>query len=146
MSHYIVIQQEFPQPIGQVFAALSQHATYNQLFAPLQVERSQDSTDQLYPDGVGSVRNMGFGGFKPLQEQITVFEPNRKIEYQIIHNPMIKQHLGSISFSAITENVTLVTYRVALTTRVPFAHRLILPQLKWVIQRGLRKLVKQLSQ
>lgn len=145
MSHFIVVKQEFHQPIAKVFSLLSKHQTYNQIFAPLQVVRSRDGENEQHPDGVGSVRKMGFGKIKPLQEQITIVERNRKIEYKIINNPLVKQHLGSITFSAVTENVTLVTYRVALTMRIPFAHLVILPQLKWGIQMGLRKLAKQIS-
>ena len=145
MSHFIVVKQEFHQPIAKVFSVFSKHESYNQIFAPLQVVRSRDGENEQQPDGVGSVRKMGFGKIKPLQEQITAVERNRKIEYTLIKNPLVKQHLGSITFSAVTENVTLVTYRVALSTRIPFAHRLILPQLKVVIQMGLRKLAKQLD-
>ena len=46
--------------------------------------RSKDSADPQRPDGVGSVRRMGYGPVKPLQEEITLLEENKRIEYKII--------------------------------------------------------------
>ena len=82
--HAIQIKKEFNAPVAQVFELLSKHATYNIAFAPMQVVRIKDSTDPERPDGVGSVRRMGIGPIKPLQEQITLLEPNQRIEYKII--------------------------------------------------------------
>ena len=92
--HAIQIKKEFNAPVAQVFELLSKHATYNIAFAPMQVVRIKDSTDPERPDGVGSVRRMGIGPIKPLQEQITLLEPNQRIEYKIIKNPLVKHHLG----------------------------------------------------
>ena len=78
----IQIKKEFNAPVDQVFNLLSKHATYNIAFAPIQVVRVKDSADPERPDGVGSVRRMGFGPIKPLQEQITLLEPNQRIEYR----------------------------------------------------------------
>ena len=105
----IQVKKEFNAPIEQVFDLLSKHATYNVAFAPIQVERTQDSTDSQYPDGLGSIRRLGFGPIKPLQEQITLFQPNQRIEYKIIKNPLIKHHLGIIEFEALSAQKTLVT-------------------------------------
>ena len=33
---------------------------------------------------MGLIRRLGFGPIKPLQEQITLFQPNQRIEYKII--------------------------------------------------------------
>ncbi len=62
--------------------------------------RVKDSADPERPDGLGSVRRMGFGPIKPLQEQITLMNVNERIEYKIIKNPLIKHHLGIIEFEA----------------------------------------------
>ena len=142
--HAIQIKKEFNAPVAQVFELLSKHATYNIAFAPMQVVRIKDSTDPERPDGVGSVRRMGIGPIKPLQEQITVLEPNQRIEYKIIKNPLIKHHLGVIEFQDMADNKTLVTYSIELQTRVPFVSKAILAQLKTAIKIGLSKLAKSL--
>ena len=138
----IQVKKEFNAPIEQIFNLLSKHATYNIAFAPIQVERVKDSTDPERPDGVGSVRRMGFGPLKPLQEQITRMDVNQRIEYQIIKNPLIKHHLGIIEFDAINENKTLVTYTIELQARAPFVSQIILAQLKSAIKLGFSKLAK----
>lgn len=138
----IQVKKEFNAPIEQIFNLLSKHATYNIAFAPIQVERVKDSTDPERPDGVGSVRRMGFGLVKPLQEQITRMDVNQRIEYQIIKNPLIKHHLGIIEFDAINENKTLVTYTIELQARAPFVSQIILAQLKSTIKLGFSKLAK----
>ena len=142
--HAIQIKKEFNAPVAQVFELLSKHATYNIAFAPMQVVRIKDSADPERPDGVGSVRRMGIGPIKPLQEQITVLEPNQRIEYKIIKNPLIKHHLGTIEFQQVADNKTLVTYRIELQVRVPFVSKVILAQLKTAIKIGLSKLAKSL--
>ncbi|MCG2608253.1 MULTISPECIES: SRPBCC family protein [unclassified Acinetobacter] len=138
----IQVKKEFNAPIDQVFDLLSKHATYNVAFAPIQVERIKDSNDPERPDGVGSVRRMGFGPIKPLQEQITLLEPNQRIEYQIVKNPLVKHHLGIIEFEAKDAGKTLVTYTIELQARAPFISKLILAQLKSAIKLGFSKLAK----
>ena len=138
----IQVKKEFNAPIEKVFELLSKHATYNVAFAPIQVVRVKDSADPQRPDGVGSVRRMGFGPIKPLQEQITLLEPNQRIEYKIIKNPLVKHHLGIIQFEALDANRTLVTYTIELQARAPFVSQLILAQLQSAIKIGFSKLAK----
>ena len=138
----IQVKKEFNAPVEQVFELLSKHSTYNVAFAPIQVVRVKDSADPEHPDGVGSVRRMGFGPVKPLQEQITLLEPNQRIEYKIIKNPLVKHHLGVIQFEAIDAARTLVTYTIELQARAPFVSQLILAQLKSAIKIGFSKLAK----
>lgn len=138
----IQVKKEFNAPVEQVFDLLSKHSTYNVAFAPIQVERIKDSADPERPDGVGSVRRMGFGPVKPLQEQITLLELNERIEYQIIKNPLVKHHLGVIEFEVKDADKTLVTYTIELQARAPFVSKLILAQLKSAIKLGFSKLAK----
>lgn len=142
MRNVITIQKEFNAPLSDVFNLLSKHATYNKAFAPLQVVRVKDSVDPERPDGVGSVRRMGFGTIKPLKEEITYLEENMRIEYKLIDNPLVKHHLGRIEFSEITPYITLVTYRIELTAKAPVVSKLILAQLKLAITLGFSRLAK----
>ncbi len=136
------VKKEFNAPIEKVFELLSKHATYNIAFAPIQVVRVKDSADPERPDGVGSVRRLGVGPIKPLQEQITLMEPNQRIEYKIIKNRLVKHHLGIIEFAPAADGKTLVTYTIELQARAPFVSKLILAQLKSAIKIGFSKLAK----
>ena len=138
----ITITQEFNTALESIFELLSKHATYNQVFAPIQVVRIKDSADPQRPDGVGSVRKMGLGPVKPIQEEITVVEVNQRIEYKIIKNPLIKHHLGIIQFKALSADKTQVIYTIELQARAPFVSKLILAQLKLAITLGFKKLAK----
>ncbi|MDH1706409.1 SRPBCC family protein [Acinetobacter johnsonii] len=138
----IQIKKEFNASVEQIFDLLSKHSTYNVAFAPVQVVRVKDSADPERPDGLGSIRRMGFGPIKPLQEQITLMNVNERIEYKIIKNPLIKHHLGIIEFEPIGSNKTLVTYTIELQARAPFVSKLILAQLKSAIKLGFSKLTK----
>ena len=136
------VKKEFNAPVEKVFELLSKHATYNVAFAPVQVIRVKDSADPQRPDGVGSVRRLGLGPVKPIQEEITVLIPNQRIEYKIIKNPLVKHHLGVIEFEAAAENKTLVTYAIEFQARAPFVSKLVLAQLKSAIKLGFSKLAK----
>lgn len=142
---YIEVKKQFNVPVSQVFELLSKHSTYNTAFAPIQVVRSKDSADPQRPDGVGSVRRMGYGPVKPLQEEITLLEENKRIEYKIIKNPLIRHHLGRIEFEELAGDKTLVRYRIELQAKAPFVSKLILAQLKGAITLGLSKLAKSVS-
>ena len=144
MRNAIIIKKEFNAPISELFDLLSKHATYNQAFAPLQVVRVKDSTDPQRPDGTGSVRRIGFGPVKPLQEEITLLQENKRIEYKIIKNPLVKHHLGQIDFKEITPFITLVTYQIEFTAKVPFVSQLILANLKAGITLGFEKIAKSI--
>lgn len=145
MRNVITVKKEFRVPIAEVFELLSKHATYNQAFAPLQVIRVKDSADPQRPDGIGSVRRMGFGPIKPLQEEITFLDENKRIEYKLINNPLVKHHLGQIDFKEITPFITLVTYKIEFTAKAPFVSKLVLAQLKAAITLGFSKLAKSVS-
>ena len=138
----IQIKKEFNAPIDQVFELLAKHATYNLVFAPVQLRRIKDSSDPERPDGLGSIRRVGLGSIKLLQEEITRLDVNQRIEYKIVKSPLIKHHLGIIEFQKIAENRTLVTYTIELQTRLPFVGKMILAQLKQAIKLGLTKLAK----
>lgn len=138
----ISVEQQFNAPLADVFSLLSKHDTYNQMFWPAQVVRVQDAAEPNLPDGLGSIRRLGFGAIKPLQEQITKLEENQVIEYQLIHNPLVKHHLGRLVFQAMDNQTTLVKYSIELEGKIPFLGAVVAAQLKPIICLGMRKLAK----
>lgn len=139
----ITVQQKFKQAPQQVFEAFSKHSIYNDAFWPVQVVRVKDSADAQNPDGLGSVRQMGFGPVKPIKEQIITLEPNQLIEYKLIGNPLIKHHVGRLKFTSIDEG-TLLTYEIELTGKLPLMALPVLAGLKVAIRIGLAKIARQL--
>lgn len=139
----ISIQQRFTQSPEQVFAVLGTHAGLGVCFAPLQVTKVQDSADTHHPDGVGSVRKMGFGSVKPLYEEVTGYEPNKLVEYMLINNPLVKHHVGRLVFTPEGAG-TLLSYTIELEGKIPGSSQVILAGLKVGITQGLKKLAKTL--
>ncbi len=138
----ITVTQEFKQPIEQVFNRLKHHDDLNALFAPLHVIRSQNASIDNPPDGVGSVRKLQLPKIflTILQEQITIFEENKRIEYTVINNPLIKQHLGQMIFTPSGQN-TLVEYSIELQTRFPdMVDHALLIGIKRQIKTGLKRM------
>lgn len=140
----INVRQRFNQSPKQVFAALSTHASLNQLFWPVQVVRSRDAADPQNLDGVGSVRKIGFGPIKPLTEQIVSFEPNQMIEYKIIGQTPVKDHLGRLTFMPDGQG-TLVDYHIELDSDIPLLAPAILAGLQFVIRTGLSRMARTLA-
>ncbi len=144
MIKKITVQQKFNRPVADVFDLLSKHDTYNQMFYPIQVIRVKDAADAQRPDGLGSIRRMGLGPIKPLQEEITTLQENALIEYKLINNPLVKHHLGRLVFKAISLDVTQVTYTIEFQGKVPLSGLLVLSQLKLVVSIGMAKLAKRM--
>ena len=145
MSRKITINQKFNKPVAEVFEFLSKHASYNQVFWPIQIVRSKDSADPHRPDGLGSQRKMGVGPIKPITEEITLVEENKAIEYKLINNPLIRHHLGRLDFKALSDSSTLVTYAIELDGKLPLSSFIILSQLKVAITVGLAKVAKSMG-
>ena len=143
-SKMIAIEQKFNRPVAEIFEVLSKHASYNRIFKPIQVVRIKDATDPQRPDGVGSVRKMGFGLVKPIQEQITKLVPNELIEYKIIKNPLVRHHLGRLTFTTLDDQTTLLVYSIEFDGRIPLSSLIILSQLKLAVGRGMAGLAKSM--
>lgn len=142
MTRTITITQKFDAPVADVFDYLSKHSSYNQVFWPIQVVRTKDSSDPTRPDGLGSQRKMGLGPIKPITEEITLVKENEVVEYKLINNPLIKHHLGRLEFKSLTPNATKVTYTIELDGKLPLSSFIILSQLKVAITLGLAKVAK----
>ena len=145
MTRKITITQKFEAPVNVVFDFLSKHASYNQVFWPIQVVRTKDSADPQRPDGLGSQRKMGLGPIKPITEEITLVQENEVLEYKLINNPLIRHHHGRLEFKAISDTSTLVTYSIELDGKLPLSSFIILSQLKVAITIGLAKAAKSLK-
>ncbi len=137
-----VIAQHFDAPVDAVFARFDTHEKLNRLFAPLQAERVRAGNHPSQPDGVGSVRRLGFGPVKPLAEEITAFEPGQRIEYRIVGNPLVRHHRGEMRFEP-KNGGTEVQYTVELDFALPLVGGLLLAVLKKGLSDGLSRMAKQ---
>lgn len=145
MSKYIVMKQRFNAPLDLVFPIFCKHRTFNMLLWPLDSVVIKISEDSNNRDGVGSIRHMGIGPFKFIQEEITKIIPNQRIEYQMLKNSIFPFHLGRLEFEE-KEGITYLNYSIWLQSKIPLLATLVLAQLKWSATRGLKQVATKIDQ
>ncbi|MCU4351918.1 SRPBCC family protein [Acinetobacter ursingii] len=140
----ITMKQRFNVPLDQVFPVFNQHATFNTILWPIQSIVIKQSHDPDNADGVGSVRKMGVGPLKFIQEEITKIIPNQMIEYQMLKNPLFSYHLGRLEFIE-KAGQTELTYTIWLDSPIPLMAKIGLLQLKASAKLGLKKVASQVE-
>ena len=101
MRNAITIQKRINAPISEVLIycqnmqLIAKHLLLYKLYVLkilLILNVQMESVDSPY----------GLWTNKPIQEEITLLEENKRIEYKLINNPLVKHHLGKIDFKEIT--------------------------------------------
>ncbi|WP_152206234.1 SRPBCC family protein [Marinobacter changyiensis] len=135
-TYTIQIEDTFDVSQDRVFALFSDHKRFGDLLgAP--VKRIKDS-DQADPNGLGSVRKIGFG-LLALEETVTGFEPDSLIEYTITSLSPIRNHQGRIRFSETSDGQTRIDYTISFEEIIPFTGALIHSTLEKGLRRGIKR-------
>lgn len=133
----IHIEHRFPYSVEDVFAFLSDHENLEAIFFPAKIRRIQQGKDS--PNGVGSIRRMQILVAPPFEETVTDMVENEKIEYRISKGTPLKNHKGTMQFSAAPGGSRLV-YTMEFEGRLP----LIGPIVKVALEQGIRQGLKRL--
>lgn len=136
LSH-VHVTQDFGAPVERVFAYLAEHENLAALFGT-RVERVRDGETER--NGVGSCRRLSFNGLLPFEETVTGFAPNERIVYRITKGTPMRDHEGTMAFSATPGGGTHLDYRIRFGSAVPGLAPLIARVLHGRIAAGLRKL------
>ena len=91
------VTQNFPQPVEELFAHLSEHENLAPLFGA-KVRRLNDGADGTR-NGVGSARRLRVGPLPSFVETNTEVIPNELIRYRITQGGILKDHEGVMRFS-----------------------------------------------
>lgn len=145
MPKYIAMTQQINAPLDLVFPMFCRHRIFNTILWPLTSVVVKTAEDPNNSDGIGSIRKMGIGPFKFIQEEITKMIPNQMIEYQMLRNCMFSFHLGRLEFEE-KEGITYVSYTIWLQSKIPLLATLVLAQLKWSATRGLKQVATKIDQ
>ncbi|ENW81727.1 hypothetical protein F909_01411 [Acinetobacter sp. ANC 3929] len=145
MPRCVVMKQTFNAPIDFIFLLFSKHRTFNTVLWPLQSVVIKTSNDAHNTDGIGSIRKMGIGPLKPIQEEITQSMSNQLIEYKMLKNSLFSYHLGRLEFEQVGE-CTNLTYSIWLDSKIPFVTNIALIQLKSSATYVLKKIATQMNQ
>jgi uncharacterized protein YndB with AHSA1/START domain len=133
----VFVERDFDQPADRLFAYLSEHENLRDLFG-LRVERVRDG-ENGERNGVGSVRKLSLGGVAPLEETVTAFEPDRRIEYRITKGSPLRDHRGEMLFSERPGGGTHLAYEIVFGAKVPGVDRVVARALRRSIAKGLDK-------
>lgn len=141
----IHIRQRFHAPIQTTFDAVTRHKMLSDSspFFFIDVIKHSDNGR----GGLGSVRAMGLPFFKPLQEEVTAYEPPYRMEYNIVGvvKRLINEHQGIIELTEDGE-YTLVDWHIYLRAKPRIVNKLTLKLLEKFVGDALAKEAKHLSQ
>lgn len=138
---HISIVQDFPQPVAKIFNWLGDHNNLGQIFFPFKVTRIRDG--QEYLNGVGSVRKLSAFPLPPVEETVTVYIPDERIEYTITSamSP-INDHLGVMRFEPHNGG-TRLHYTIVFRGALPLLGPAVRVGLAQGIRMGLKKLARK---
>jgi uncharacterized protein YndB with AHSA1/START domain len=129
----IEIDHDFTQPVERVYAYLAEHENLEPLFGA-KVARVRDGDTSR--NGVGSVRQLRIAILPPFEETVTEAVPNERIEYRITKGSPLRNHRGSMVFSANGAGSHL-HYVIEFGAVVPGLDRVIKPGLERTVRKGL---------
>lgn len=135
--HTIEIEATLDFPRSRVFALFADHRSFGRLLSA-RARRICDSV-QADPNGIGSVRRIGFGPVS-LEETILNFEPDSLIEYRLGSLAPVRNHHGRIRLHSTAEGRTHLHYTITFEERIPFTGNLLARALEQRIRRGIRKI------
>ena len=112
----VEITQDFPQPVEELFAYLSEHENLGPLFGA-KIKRLSDGTDGTR-NGVGAARELRVGPLPGFVETNTEVIPNELIRYRITRGGILNDHEGVMRFSRQGSGSRLV-YTIVFDGKLP---------------------------
>lgn len=133
----IVIDMEFGRPVAELFALLSDHEKLGPVLGA-RIKRIHDGQGSV--NGLGSVRRLDIGPLPSFDETVTAFRPNELIEYRISRGTPLRNHKGTMAFSATPEGGSRLHYTIEFESKVPFLGPVIRAGLESGLRKGLARL------
>jgi hypothetical protein len=130
------VVQDFPQPVEEVFAYLSEQENLEPLFGA-KIRRLSDGTDGTR-NGAGASRELRVGPLPGFVETNTEVVPNELIRYRITKGGLLKDHEGVMRF-ARQGNGCRLEYTIAFDGRAPGIGPVVKTMLTRNISAALRK-------
>src|SRR3954452_15828970 len=110
------VVQDFPQPVEEVFAHLSEQENLESLFGA-RITRLSDGTDGTR-NGAGASRELKVGPLPGFVETNTEVVPNELIRYRITKGGVLKDHEGVMRFSS-TPTGSRLDYTIDFDGKLP---------------------------
>jgi uncharacterized protein YndB with AHSA1/START domain len=134
--HRVELSHTFALPPARVFAFLSEHENLSLLFrAPVRRLRS----GERFRNGVGSCRRIGPAAPLGFEETVVEFVPDETIVYRITRGGPLRDHRGTMRFSALPDGGSRLDYEIRFGSRVPGLAAAVARLLDRSIASGLRR-------
>jgi hypothetical protein len=130
------VTQEFPQPLDEVFAYLSEQENLEPLFGA-KIKRLSDGSDGTR-NGAGASRELRIGPLPGFVETNTEVIPNELIRYRITRGGILKAHEGVMRFSRQGQGSRL-DYTIVFDGKAPGVGALVKLMLTRSLTAGLRR-------
>ncbi|MDQ6836267.1 MAG: SRPBCC family protein [Actinomycetota bacterium] len=128
--------QDFPQPVDEVFAYLSESENLEPLFGA-KIKRLSDGTDGTR-NGVGASRELRVGPLPGFVETNTEVIPDELVRYRITRGGVLKDHEGVMRFSR-QGNGSRLDYTIDFDGKAPGIGPLVKAMLTRRISASLRR-------
>lgn len=135
----IQINQQFPAPVSTVFATLGDHEKLGKIIG-VKIKRTRDGSDAI--NGTGSVRKLML--LPPIEETVTKFVENERIEYTVSNWTPIKNHYGTLVFTE-QNGITNLDYNIVFESRIPLIGGVIKKALGTGLAKGMKKYARTLA-
>lgn len=129
------VTQDFPQPVEELFAHLSEQENLEPLFGA-KVRRLTDGTDGTR-NGVGASRELRVGPTPPFVETNVEVVPNELLRYRITKGGLLKDHEGTMRFSS-TPPGSRLDYTIVFDGKLPGVGPLVQKGLTRSVTKGLK--------
>ena len=133
------VEQDFPQPVEDIFAYLSESEHLEPLFGA-KIKRLSDGTDGTR-NGTGASRELRVGPLPGFVETNVEVVPNELIRYRITRGGILKDHEGVMRFSRQGAGSHL-DYTVVFDGKGPGVGPVVKSMLTRSISKGLARLAR----
>jgi uncharacterized membrane protein len=130
------VVQDFPQPVEELFAYLSEQENLEPLFGA-KIKRLSDGNDGTR-NGVGASRELKVGPLPGFVETNVEVIPNELIRYRITRGGVLKNHEGVMRFSSNGAGSRL-DYTIDFDGKAPGVGPVVKAMLGRNVSAGLRK-------
>ncbi len=137
----IQLNIDLPAPVEEIFSFFEVHENLGRIFGA-RISRIREGSDA--PNGTGSVRKLSIGPLPPIEETVTLYEKNARIEYSISNTTPLKNHHGIMRFSE-KDGGTHLDYNIVFESRIPLVGGLIRKTLERNIRKGCEKYARSLA-
>jgi Polyketide cyclase / dehydrase and lipid transport len=129
--------QDFPQPVSELFAYLSEQENLEPLFGA-KIKRLSDGTDGTR-NGAGASRELRVGPLPGFVETNVEVIPDELIRYRITKGGILKNHEGVMRFSSQGDGGSLLDYTIVFDGKAPLIGPLVQRMLTKSITESLRR-------